>query len=279
MGGWIRLYRSLSEWEWIDDHPTLILWIHCLLMANHAETQWRGHAILPGQFVSSIAKLSDKTSLTNKQVRCAINRLKRTGEMASQSTNEFTLFTINSWKKYQPEKQEGKPEGEQRASGGQAEGKQRATNNNEKKEKNDEEENTIGQKQVLTDLFPEEIPAVNSSKIDKEKKTLSTFEAFWENYPRKQGKVPALRIWRSMSQDDRAAAAAALPAYTRSISDPQFYQHGDTFLRQKTFLEVIDPQTEALRTSFRKLTEMGCTEQQIETDMNRHYGTDWRNRL
>jgi hypothetical protein len=41
------------------------------------------------------------TGLTESQVRTCLDRLKSTNEIASQSTNEYTIFTINSWKKYQ----------------------------------------------------------------------------------------------------------------------------------------------------------------------------------
>ena len=135
--GWIKLHRTICEWEWIDDHPVVILWLHCLILANHEERTWRGNVVKPGQFISSIQQLSMKSKLTNKQVRLAILKLKRTGEMASQSTSDFTLFTLNSWEKYQSTETEGKQEGEQKASEGQAKGKRRATNKNEKNEENE----------------------------------------------------------------------------------------------------------------------------------------------
>jgi len=158
----------------------VIFWIHCILLANHERREWRGNVILPGQFISSIANLSAKTKLSPKQVRGCISKLKTTGEMASQSTNEFTLFTLNSWEKYQVEETEGKPTGKRRANEGQAEGKRRATNKNDKNEKNEEEVVALA------------LPLEQSSNLPVQRRTIEerasafaeSLRPFAEKYPR-----------------------------------------------------------------------------------------------
>ena len=79
--------------------------------------------------------LSEETGLSEKEVRTAINHLKRTNEVASTSTSKFSIFTVKNYDQYQSR---GEPSGKQRASEGQAKGKQGATieeGKNSKKER------------------------------------------------------------------------------------------------------------------------------------------------
>lgn len=105
MTGWIKLHRKLLEWEWYDDLPTFRLFTHMLLKTNYEDKKWRGRVIKAGSFISSIGNLSEETGLTVQQTRTAINKLKSTGELTSQSTNANTLFTLVSWDLYQQEQQ------------------------------------------------------------------------------------------------------------------------------------------------------------------------------
>lgn len=128
--GFIQLHRQLLEWEWYTDQKTFKLFLHCLLKANHKEQNWRGQTIKRGQFITSLQHLSNETGLSVKQVRTALSNLIKTGELGKQSTSINTLITVTCYDKYQVK---GKP----KANGGQTEGKQRATNNNDNKENNE----------------------------------------------------------------------------------------------------------------------------------------------
>lgn len=134
MQGYIKLHRQLLEWEWYKNTPVKTLFIHCLLRANHADKKWQGVLIKKGSFITSYENLSIETGLSYKQVRTALDKLKLTGEVAHQTTSQYSIITINNWDKFQIE---GIQEGSQRANEGQAEGSQRATNNNDKNVKNE----------------------------------------------------------------------------------------------------------------------------------------------
>ena len=144
--GFIVLYRNILEWEWYDDINVTRVFIHLLLKANHKEQQWKGVEIGKGQLVTSVSKLAKQTSLSDKQVRIALDKLKRTSEIATQGSNKYTLITVVNWDKWQSQdigngEQKDKPQGKQKAIKGQTKGNQRATNNNENNENN---ENNIG---------------------------------------------------------------------------------------------------------------------------------------
>lgn len=136
--GFIALHRKIMEWEWYSDGNTFRLFIHCLLRANHSQSRWRGFTIERGQFISSLSKLSTELSLSVKQIRGSLEKLKATGELTSESNTQFTVFTVKNYSEYQDK---GKPkdnqEEQERASDGQSEGKRRATNNNDNNNNNE----------------------------------------------------------------------------------------------------------------------------------------------
>ncbi len=134
--GWISLHRKLLDWEWYDDPNTMRLFIHCLLRANFEATKWRGIDIERGQFITSYSSLASELKLSPKQIRVALDKLKRTGEVASQSNSQHTVITVKNYLKYQDR---GTLWGKPGANEGQTKGKRGATDN--KNNKNNKENN------------------------------------------------------------------------------------------------------------------------------------------
>ena len=91
----------MLKWEWYDNINTCRLFVHCLLKANWQPTKWQGVELQPGQFITSLTKLSDETSLTIRQVRDSLNKLILTGELTIKTTNKYRIITINNWEEYQ----------------------------------------------------------------------------------------------------------------------------------------------------------------------------------
>ena len=138
-GGFILLHRSILRWEWYGDLNTARLFIHLLLTVNYEPQRWQGIAVERGQRVASLAKLADETGLTVKQVRTALEHLKRTGEVTHTATSKYGLFTVTHYDRYQPRGEpEGTPQGMengiQGAGGGQAKGSNGRKNKKAEKE-------------------------------------------------------------------------------------------------------------------------------------------------
>lgn len=113
--GYIQIYRQLTEWGWYKDIPTCKLWLHILLRANFKESQYMGSEIPRGAFVTSLQGLADESGLTLKQVRTALGKLKKTGEITVESNRHYTVITVSRYDEYQggeeaPAKQPLKPE-------------------------------------------------------------------------------------------------------------------------------------------------------------------------
>jgi len=99
--GWIKIHRQLLEWEWYDDVNTKCLFLHCLLRANHSDTEWRGHNIKRGQFLTSVDTLTRETGLTVSQIRTSLKKLISTSEIASKSQARSTVITVVGYDSYQ----------------------------------------------------------------------------------------------------------------------------------------------------------------------------------
>ena len=102
----VKLYRSLLDWEWWDDKNVTRLFLTILLSVNWTDRNWHGMVIEKGSIFTSIDHLSKKSGLTNQQTKTAIKKLKSTGEITIKTTNKGTLVTVENWGKYQfvPEK-------------------------------------------------------------------------------------------------------------------------------------------------------------------------------
>lgn len=138
--GWIKIHRSMLDWEWWDDINTRVLWLTILLSVNHEPKKWHGLEIGCGEMVTSYAQLAKKSGLSVKNVRTSIEHLKETHEVACQPTNHYTIIRVVKWADYQlydgqTGTQNGKQTGKQSANNRQATGNKQECKN-EKKERN-----------------------------------------------------------------------------------------------------------------------------------------------
>lgn len=99
--GYIKLYRSMLDWEWFTDKNTLLVFIYILLNANWEDSRYRGHEIPKGSLVTGVPKMAKTLNLSERNVRTALNHLKSTGEVSIKVTNKFSIVTIANWEKYQ----------------------------------------------------------------------------------------------------------------------------------------------------------------------------------
>lgn len=101
MNGFIKIHRSLLDWEWWDDINTFRLFMTILLMANWKNKKWHGKNIKRGQLWTSLFTLSKKSGLTVQQTRTALEHLKSTNEITYKSTKCGTLITVVNYGVYQ----------------------------------------------------------------------------------------------------------------------------------------------------------------------------------
>lgn len=138
-GDYIKINRSLLDWDWYGDINTCRLFVHMLLKANWKDGNFRGEEIKRGSFVSSLSKLSDETNLSVREVRTAINHLEKTGEVTINRHSKYSVFTVNNYCAYQ----QSDTQADKQVTGNrQASDKQATTIEERKKERKEEYKDT-----------------------------------------------------------------------------------------------------------------------------------------
>jgi hypothetical protein len=105
MAGWIKLHRSLLDWEWYSEPNTARVFMHLLLTANYEEGRFMGEIIPVGACVTGRLKLAQTLGLSERCVRTAIERLKISQQVTIKSLHKFSIITITNWAEYQQDDQ------------------------------------------------------------------------------------------------------------------------------------------------------------------------------
>lgn len=100
-GGYIKLHRSMLDWEWYKDTNTKTLFLHCLLKANWKPGRFQGVDVPMGSFVTSYTSLSEETGLSERSIRTALTHLKATGELTVKRHPKFSVISIKNYCRYQ----------------------------------------------------------------------------------------------------------------------------------------------------------------------------------
>lgn len=101
MEGWIKIHRSLLDWEWYQDTNCVRLALHFLLKANYQPKKWKGIIIDRGQLVTTRGQLSEETGLSEMQIRTAIDKLDNCGFITKSGTRKYTIITVCNYDLYQ----------------------------------------------------------------------------------------------------------------------------------------------------------------------------------
>jgi len=167
MNEWfIKLFRSLLEWEWYDDINVKVLFIHLLLKANYKDKNWRWIVIEKGSFITSYWILASETWLTSKQIRLCLDKLKKTNEIEIKSTNNYSIVKLKNYIKFNGEDiEKDKP----RANEGQTKDKPRATTNKEKNKKKE--------KNIINDISKD----ISLLEDESSSENLQIVETFWND--------------------------------------------------------------------------------------------------
>ena len=99
--GYIKIHRTLLEWEWFDSAEMVKVFLYLLLSANYEERNWRGMTIKRGQLVTSWESLSRATRLSVRTLRTCIGRLENDKAIIRKTTSQFSIITICNYDRYQ----------------------------------------------------------------------------------------------------------------------------------------------------------------------------------
>lgn len=148
--GFVKLPRTILDWEWYDHPDVSRVYFHLLLKVNYAPAKWRGIDILAGEHITSSNKLSNELMISDFKVRNALLKLKETGYIEITTTNKFTkLKLINSGVNDENIGLNKKQNQSQNQSKSNTIVKQTTTNNNNKEKKEIEERKEFFKNEIL----------------------------------------------------------------------------------------------------------------------------------
>ena len=111
--GFLKLHRSLLDWEWYTNPNAMRVFIHFLLTANYEDKEWKGIIIKRGQLVCSIRKLAQELEISEKNVRTALKNLQSTNDITIATSAKYTLVEVTNYDFYQENKKSGTQSGTQ----------------------------------------------------------------------------------------------------------------------------------------------------------------------
>ena len=140
--GWVKLHRSILDWQWIGDPNVVVVFLQILLRVNRVAKRWQGIDIPPGSFVTSRETLAQSCGLSEKQVRRALEVLKGAETIGTERAGLGQMVSLRNWEEYQEDATtEGRTGASRRAEAGPKQGRSRAgTEEGREREKGRREE-------------------------------------------------------------------------------------------------------------------------------------------
>lgn len=99
--GYVKMHRSLLQWEWHDIPSMLTVFVHCLLLANWKDGRYHGEPVPRGSFLTSIPILAETCGLSEPTVRKCLKRLQMTGEIEVKSTHRGHHIFVHNYAVFQ----------------------------------------------------------------------------------------------------------------------------------------------------------------------------------
>lgn len=89
------------SWERYQDTNTKVVFIHLLLKACFDQCLHKNISLSRGQYCTSISGLADELNLSPRNVRTALKKLQDSGEISIETTNKYSVVTVQKYEDYQ----------------------------------------------------------------------------------------------------------------------------------------------------------------------------------
>ena len=278
-GGWIKTYRSLLNWEWAEDPVMVKAYVFILLLCSSVETRWHGQVIHPGEFVTSLSRLSEIIGISLKKTRTVLERLKMTGEIETITSKKYTIIHVKNWGTYQatpnPQPEIVYSQGvnldfcKSIPNKGQTKGKERANNGYEKRQSqppynqqdNSEQGQTKGKapdsemaekgqqsrikNKDIDSIYLNICPKISEdadlfgNPMPEEIKSCLSFEDFWKIYDKKVDKSACRSLYDKLPETTREEIKRHVPLYVQSTPDKTYRKDPVRYLRHRCWENEI----------------------------------------
>lgn len=110
--------REIFDWRWFKKPKTAFLFIYLLLSCNFEDNDFEDIIINRGQCVCTQSRLSAETGLSLKEVRTALDNLKKTGDITIDTSRGYSLITVIEYERLASAATEGQEHGSAKANEG-----------------------------------------------------------------------------------------------------------------------------------------------------------------
>lgn len=241
--GWIKLHRIIIDkpiWHRSTPEQKSVL-ITILLMANHKsnEWEWQGEkfTVKPGQFVTSLDRISEKAGkgVSVQNVRSSLKKFEEKYQfLTNKSTKSGRLITICNWDDYQSNEEDtNKDTNNEPTKSQQRNNKEVTPNKNDKNDKNDK-------KNTPESIYFIQNPTQKKVKEWKDKYGYpEEFEELFNLSDKRQEKLAALTQWVSLTEAERERVKAHWPEYTK-LTTGGFQKYFRTYLSNQGWEDNLE---------------------------------------
>ena len=99
--GWIKLHRQLLSWQWYDDLPTRVTFIHLILTVAYRDHKYKGILIKKGTRLYGQNQLAKEIGISRQQLRRAISNLETTNDATNETSSQGSIIKVVKFKEYQ----------------------------------------------------------------------------------------------------------------------------------------------------------------------------------
>lgn len=100
MADWVRLPRSIFDWDWFDKPEMLSLFLYLLNNAKEKEVKHDGIVEHRGQFLTSLGKLSTTIGAGKQVVRTCLSKLIKMQLIEVNTERLYSIITICNYDDY-----------------------------------------------------------------------------------------------------------------------------------------------------------------------------------
>lgn len=201
--GFVKVWRKTVDSGLIQHPRALQLFMHLLLTATSKPCRRivaGGPVDLqPGDVVTGRERLAQELGATVREIRTAMDILKKMEIVTSRATNKYSVVSIVNWARYQQERPTERPASqptERPASDQQATTEQELKNINTHTPESKDSSVCVAQKSRKASSS--EVLIGKRKRLEGKRK--QSFETFWETFAYKKGRAEAIDAWAAIPQ-------------------------------------------------------------------------------
>ena len=100
--GFIKLDRSILDWQWWSNPTARALWVYLLMSANWKDGYLRdGNVVKRGQVCKSLRTLEEECGMSHTTISKWLKKFEETGEISIDRVQSYNVITINNYSKFQ----------------------------------------------------------------------------------------------------------------------------------------------------------------------------------